>query len=422
MNKKRFTTKAVIVFIVAILILSVVFRFLSVKYSEKETDKANRLASIPLVEVMKPFNVDTKGEITAPGRVAAVKSADVIARVQGMILKQHYKDGDYVKQGQLLYTIDPEEFQIAFDKAKANLQSARANQYQAQKDFERASELVKNDFVSKSSYDQALAAKDAANASVQANQAALNDARRLLSYTKVTAPITGKISLPVVTVGNYLSSPNTVLTKIVSVDPIYVKYSLDSGLFNQMKENEIIPNSKQNTPIKVEVTLPDGTVYDKTGVADFSDNTISETTGAITLRATFPNPDAVLIPGDFVNVRVYSNKVLTRIAVPQSAVLQDTSGRYLFVIDENNVAHKRVIVTDGQKDDNWIILSGINADEKFVSSGVMKVRDGITVKTEEKNLEKIPETEETKDTPNIEEDEAKLPKSDENSENEEKTE
>ena len=400
MNKKLTIT----ITIVLVLLLSIAYRFFETKNSEKEQSEAIKKSMIPNVEANTPFEIETSSVIEAPGRVVAVKSADVIARVQGMIMSQHYKDGDLVKKGQLLYIIDPTEFQIAYDKAKANLDTAKAQQYQAQKDFERTKELVANDFVSKSEYDNALAARDAANATVKANIAAVNDAKRLLSYTRVTAPITGKISLPVVTVGNFLSSPNTVLTKVVSIDPIYVTYSLDSGIFASLKEDEIIPDSKNKKPIKVEIKLPDGSIYNKTGNADFFDNVISETTGSITLRATFPNPESTLIPGDFVGVKVYSNKKIKRMAVPMTAVLQDTNGRYLFVIDENNVAHKRSIETDGQQGNNWIIKSGIDKNEKYVETGIIKVRDGVTVNIIEKQTEDKNDAETKKDKAKKQED------------------
>lgn len=400
MNKKLTIT----ITIVLVLLLSIAYRFFETKNSEKEQSEAIKKSMIPNVEANTPFEIETSSVIEAPGRVVAVKSADVIARVQGMIMSQHYKDGDLVKKGQLLYIIDPTEFQIAYDKAKANLDTAKAQQYQAQKDFERTKELVANDFVSKSEYDNALAARDAANATVKANIAAVNDAKRLLSYTRVTAPITGKISLPVVTVGNFLSSPNTVLTKVVSIDPIYVTYSLDSGIFASLKEDEIIPDSKNKKPIKVEIKLPDGSIYNKTGNADFFDNVISETTGSITLRATFPNPESTLIPGDFVGVKVYSNKKIKRMAVPMTAVLQDTNGRYLFVIDENNVAHKRSIETDGEQGNNWIIKSGIDKNEKYVETGIIKVRDGVPVNIIEKQAEDKNDAETKKDEAKKQED------------------
>ena len=372
-------TKLTIISIIVVLIALLGWRFMLTKNAEKQQSQAIKASMMAQVDVINPYDVEVSNIVEAPGRVVAIKEADVIARVHGMLLNQHYKDGQLVKQGQLLYTIDPTEFKIAYDKAKANLDSAKAQQYQAQKDFERAAELVKSDFISKSAYDQALAVKDASNASVKAANAALNDANRLLSYTSIKAPITGKISYPIVTTGNYLASPNTVLTKIVSIDPIYVTYPMDSSLFNQLRQDEIIPNGKEQQPIRMQITLPNGKVYEKEGKADFFDNTISQTTGSITLRGVFPNPDSILIPGDFVNVKVFSNKVLTRLAVPQAAVLQDAEGKYLFTVDENNVAHKTKIVTDGQKGDDWLVVSGVTKEDKIISTGIIKVRDNAPV-------------------------------------------
>ena len=383
MNKKQLTVVAIIL----VLILCVVLRFFATKMAEKGQQMAIRESMTAQVDIISPFEIETSSIIEAPGRVMAMESVDVIARVQGMIFKQHYKDGDFVKKGQLLYTLDSNEFEIAVQSAQASLERAKASQYRAQKDFERASELVKSDYISKAAYDQALATRNEANANVKASQAALNDAIRLLGYTKIYAPITGKISMTDITVGNYLSSPNTVLTKIVKVDPIFVAYSLDSGVYGKLKDEEIIPNTNQTKDIKTEITLPDGTLYKYQGNADFLDNVISESTGSITLRSTFPNPEGRLIPGDFVNVKVYSNKVTSSLAVPQSAVLQDPNGRYLYTIDENNVAHKTYITTNGQKDDDWVVLSGVTKNDKIVASGISRVRDGAPVKIIENKKE-----------------------------------
>ena len=372
MTKTKITVAAIIVF----LILCVGVKYTSTKLMEK---KAASMIRLPQVDVGNAFDTETSNTIDAPGRVLATSTVDVIARIQGYVLKQHFKDGDFVKKGQLLYTLDDDSPRIALQKAQADLENAKAVQFKAQKDYERAVELVKSDYVSKSSYDQALAARNSANASVKACIAAVNDAKRLLSYTKVHAPITGKISMTAITVGNYLSSTNMVLTKLVAVDPIFVTYSLDSRIYAQLKNDEIMPNKNQTKDIKVEITLPDGTLYNKTGKADFVDNTISESTGAITLRATFPNPDGTLIPGDFVNVKVYSNKTITALAVPQAAVLQDSEGRYVYIVDEKDTVTKKYITVSGQKDNNWIVSSGITKDDKIVMSGIALLRDGIKV-------------------------------------------
>ena len=395
-------TKLTIIAIIAFLLLCVGVKYISGKIIEK---KIAEQIHLPVVEAGYAFDTETSSSISSPGRVVAIKSADVIARTTGVILQQNYKEGDIVQKGQLLYTLDSDNQAIALQKARADLENAKAAQFQAQKDYERAAELVKNDYVSKSAFDQALANRNSANARVKSAIAAVNDAKRILSYTKIYAPISGKISLTDITVGNYLSSPNMVLTKIVSQDPIYVTYSLDSGIFTQLKNDEIIPNKNQSGAIKVEVTLPDGTVYDKTGSADFFDNTISQSTGTITLRATFPNPDNVLIPGDFVNVKVYSNKVIKALAVPQTAVLQDSEGKYLYVIDDENVVHKRKITVSGEKDDNWIVTSGITKEEKFVEIGTVGVRDGLKVQIKEKEqkapLKKEEKPAETAETPAV---------------------
>ena len=369
-------TKITVAAIIAILILCVGVKYTSAKFMEK---KVASMMHLPQVDVGYAFDTETSSTIESPGRVLSTSTVDVIARISGYVLKQHFKDGDFVKQGQLLYTLDDDSPRIALQRAQADLENAKAGQFKAQKDFERAAELVKSDYISKASYDQALAARNSANANVKACIAAVNDAKRLLSYTKVHAPISGKISMTNITVGNYLSSPNMVLTKLVAVDPIFVTYSLDSGIYAQLKNDEIVPAKNQTKDIKVEVTLPDGSVYNKPGKADFVDNTISQSTGAITLRATFPNPDGTLIPGDFVNVKVYSNKTLTALAVPQAAVLQDAEGKYLYTVDENNMVHKKYITVSGQKDNNWIVSSGITKDEKIVMGGIAIIRDGVKV-------------------------------------------
>lgn len=380
MTKKKLT----VLIIIAILVLCVIFRYCSGKFDEKKQHMSIMESMTAHVEIMNPFDIEISNVIEAPGRVLAAESVDVIARVPGVILKQHYKDGDIVKKGQILYTLESNEYQIGVKNAQANLETAKANQYRAQKDFERAAELVKSDYISKAAYDQAYAAKNAANGNVKSAQAALDDARRLLGYTKIYAPITGKISMTKITEGNYMSSPNTVLTKIVKIDPIYVTYAIDSAVYGKLRNDEIIPGKNQTKDIKIEITLPDGTIYDRKGSVDFLDNVISETTGSITLRATFDNPEGRLISGDFVNVKVYSNKVLTSLAVPQKAVLQDSDGRYLFTVDENSIAHKTRITVSGQKDDNWLVTSGVTKKDKIISSGISLVRDGVPVKLVDK--------------------------------------
>ena len=187
-----------------------------------------------------------------------------------------------------------------------------------------------------------------------------------------------------VTEGNYITAQTGSLAKLVSLDPIYVTYSLDSKQFNQLKDDTILPTVKQNEPIRVELTLPDGTVYKHYGDEDFFGNEISQTTGSIPLRATFKNPDHALVPGDFVKVKIYSNTKHKKLIVPQAAVLQDSTGRYVYTLDAENKAVQTYITADGEYDKYFIVKEGLKAGDKFISDGVVGVMPGIPVRVVEK--------------------------------------
>ena len=289
-------------------------------------------------------------------------------------------EGDYVQKGQLLFSIDPQEYAINVNKAAASLQNAQAVAFRAQKDYERAKELVANDFIAKSTYDQNLAERNVANANIKSAAAQLSDAKRLLSYTKITAPVSGRIGMVNVTEGNYITAQTGPLAKLVSLDPIYVTYSLDSKQFNQLRDDTILPTVKQNEPIKVQIVLPDGTTYEHFGAEDFFGNEISQTTGSIPLRATFKNPEHILIPGDFVKVKIYSNTKHKKPVVPQAAVMQDSTGRYVYTVDADNKAVQTYITTEGDYGDYFIVKEGLKPGDKFIATGVIKVMNGMGVK------------------------------------------
>ena len=288
-----------------IIALLVFARFAYVKFTEAQTAKSRAAAMMPVVSLDSVKEEEISNSIEAPGRIAAKYSVDIVAKVSGSLLRKHFMEGDYVQKGQLLFSIDPQEYAINVNKAAASLQNAQAVAFRAQKDYERAKELVANDFIAKSTYDQNLAERNVANANIKSAAAQLSDAKRLLSYTKITAPVSGRIGMVNVTEGNYITAQTGPLAKLVSLDPIYVTYSLDSKQFNQLRDDTILPTVKQNEPIKVQIVLPDGTTYEHFGAEDFFGNEISQTTGSIPLRATFKNPEHILIPGDFVKVKIY---------------------------------------------------------------------------------------------------------------------
>ena len=287
--------------------------------------------------------------------------------------EKRFNEGDFVKKGQVLFIIEPQQYLIALNKAQADLATARAQAVKASKDFARSKELVAKDYIAKSTYDDTLAQRDVANASVKAAIAAVNDAKRNYNYTRITSPIDGRIGMLNVTQGNYVSTQSGALARVVSTNPIYVTYSVDSKQFANLRDNEIIPEDKKEQPISVEITLPDGTKYEHKGVEDFWDNQISQTTGTIALRATFKNPDNKLIPGDFVKVKVYSNKLNKKLVVPQDCVLQDSEGRYVYVVDKDSIARKKYIKVSNEYQKYWIVTSGLNAGDEYISQGLVKV-------------------------------------------------
>lgn len=363
-----------------IIALLVFARFAYVKFTEAQTAKSRAAAMMPVVSLDSVKEEEISNSIEAPGRITAKYSVDIVAKVSGSLLRKHFMEGDYVQKGQLLFSIDPQEYAINVNKAAASLQNAQAVAFRAQKDYERAKELVANDFIAKSTYDQNLAERNVANANIKSAAAQLSDAKRLLSYTKITAPVSGRIGMVNVTEGNYITAQTGPLAKLVSLDPIYVTYSLDSKQFNQLRDDTILPTVKQNEPIKVQIVLPDGTTYEHFGAEDFFGNEISQTTGSIPLRATFKNPEHILIPGDFVKVKIYSNTKHKKPVVPQAAVMQDSTGRYVYTVDADNKAVQTYITTEGDYGDYFIVKEGLKPGDKFIATGVIKVMNGMGVK------------------------------------------
>ncbi len=366
--------------VVALLFVLVFLRWGSGKIGEIMRGKYMAQAMIPKVTLGEIKEAQVSKTLEVPGRVVAKYSVDLIARVDGYLQKSHFKEGDFVKKGQVLFTIEPSQYTIASQKAQAELKSAQAQSKKAEVDFKRAKELVEKDFISKAAYDDRLAQRDVARANVQSATAALNDARRNYNYTKIASPTDGKIGSITITQGNYVSAQSGALARVVSMNPIYVLYSLDSKQFNELRNDTILPTVKQEQPIKVELTLADGTIYKYLGKEDFYGNEISATTGTIDLRATFENPENILIPGDFVKVKIYSNTLKNQVIVPQSATLQDTSGKYVYTLDEKNKAKMVRIETEGQYENNWIVSKGLKAGDKIIEKGALKVVEGAQVK------------------------------------------
>ncbi len=323
------------------------------------------------VQTMKPIVQEIYSESESAGRIEAKYSVDVIARINGWLQKRFFDEGAKIKKGQTLFLIEPDQYQIAVNNAAANVRQSQASYTNAEKELTRAKELVKQDYVSKSYYDEALATRDRTRAALDAARAQLADARLNLSYTKITSPIDGKIGKIIITEGNLVNTQSGPLARIVSIRPIYVYFNLKSSEFLKFRK---IDSSADFSNMNVTIQLADGSTYAENGKIEFVDNEVNETTGTISLRATFENADELLVPGDFVKVIVKSAQPRTVTLIPQSAALNDAQGYYVWGVDNENKAVRKDIKVSDEINKNWVVEEGLNPDDIFVAKGIQSIR------------------------------------------------
>ncbi len=374
--------KKILIITSAVILVLIGIRFSITKIGEIQRAKALALSSVPTVELGEVEEKEIYKSIEIPGRVQSMDKVDLVARIDGYLQKKHFKEGDFVKKGQLLFTIEPTQYLNNLNKAKADLENAKAVLYKATRDYDRGAELVKKDFISKSTYDGLKADKDAASAAVKSASAQLAEAQRNYGYTSIKSPVDGKIGSLQIQEGNYVTISSGTLATVIKTNPIYVKYSVDSKQFSELRNLNFIPK-KGEKPIKVDVILPNGSTYPIKGIQDFWDNQISTSTGTMDFRATFENNDHVLIPGDFVKVKVYSNQKNNVLVVPQEVVLQDSKGRYVYVADDKNSVQTKYFKDAGQYENYWIVKDGLNKGDKFIATNLTKLTPKMPVKIEQ---------------------------------------
>lgn len=372
--------KNIIIFL-SVIIAAILIRYGFSMFGTIMQGKAMKNKPAPSVTVQE---VETKNVIRsfeAPGRVVSKYRVDVMARISGYLLKSYFKEGDTVKAGQTLFLIEPTEYSNASNVAAANVKNLKAQLVYAEKQLARASELVKKDYIAKAQYDQILSQRDALRAQLASAQASLNDANRNLGYTRVKSPVNGKVGIINVTVGNYVSPTSGALTTINSTNPIYVTFPIESADFQALA----VADKSNNRNRKVELIMNGGVKYAKLGVQDFQDNKVDQTTGTVTMRATFDNPNNELIHGEFVTVKLYSNNPVEVPVAPITAVLENQAGKYVYKLDEKNLPQLVYVKTGEQNGDNWIIKEGLQKGDRIVTEGLQKVIPGkpVTIVTAE---------------------------------------
>lgn len=313
-----------------------------------------------------------------PGRTDAYRVAEVRPQVSGIILHRNFTEGSDVKAGESLYQIDPATYQAAYDNAKGELVKAQAAANIAHLTVKRYVPLVGTQYVSKQEYDQAVATAQQADASVVAAKAGVESARINLAYTKVTSPINGRIGKSSVTEGALVTNGQaTALATVQQLDPIYVDVTQSSSDFMRLKQQTSLQKGDTSS---VELLMENGQPYPLKGTLQFSDVTVDESTGSITLRALFPNPQHMLLPGMFVRARIDEGTQPDAILVPQQGVTRTPRGdATVLVVNEKNQVESRTVVAPQAIGDRWLITEGLKNGDRVIISGLQKVRPGITV-------------------------------------------
>ncbi|ECX5673684.1 multidrug efflux RND transporter periplasmic adaptor subunit AcrA [Salmonella enterica subsp. enterica serovar Lomalinda] len=330
----------------------------------------------------EPLQITTE----LPGRTVAYRIAEVRPQVSGIILKRNFVEGSDIEAGVSLYQIDPATYQATYDSAKGDLAKAQAAANIAELTVKRYQKLLGTQYISKQEYDQALADAQQATAAVVAAKAAVETARINLAYTKVTSPISGRIGKSSVTEGALVQNGQaSALATVQQLDPIYVDVTQSSNDFLRLKQELANGSLKQeNGKAKVDLVTSDGIKFPQSGTLEFSDMTVDQTTGSITLRAIFPNPDHTLLPGMFVRARLQEGTKPTALLVPQQGVTRTPRGdATVLVVGADNKVETRQIVASQAIGDKWLVTDGLKAGDRVVVSGLQKVRPGAQVKVQE---------------------------------------
>ena len=316
------------------------------------------------------------------GRLSATRSADVRARVAGVLLKRLYTEGSDVKAGQPLFQIDPAPLRAALDGALASLAQAEANATNAHITAQRSRQLLPSGLVSRSDLDNAEAAERSTAAAVQQAKAAVGTARINLSYASVTAPIAGRAGQQGVTEGALVGQGTaTLLTTVEQFDPIYVNFDQPAVDIERLRRAQAAGSVSmaRGRQVSVQVILADGTPYAHTGTLDFLDVSVDPATGAVALRGIIPNPDHQLLPGMFVGLRLTSGAVNRGFLVPQAGLLRDAQGAYVLVAGADDKVVQKRVTTESLAGPNWIVTEGLADGDRVIVSGTQSARPGSTV-------------------------------------------
>jgi len=306
------------------------------------------------------------------GRIAAIGAVDIRPRVSGYIDRIAFKEGDMVRAGDLLFVIDPRPYRATYDSAVAQLVRSRASAQLAEAQYKRAESLIKTDAISVDTYDTRNAALGQASADVHAAEAALATAKLNLDFTEVRSPIAGRVSRAQLTLGNLVQADQTVLTSVVSQDPVYVYFQPDEQSFLRYRELAR-KGERANSDNPVRVGLASETGFPHSGMMNFVNNQVDAATGTINVRATVPNPDGVFVPGLYARVQLEGRAEYMAMLIDDKAIMTDQDRKYVYVLGPEDKARRKDVVLGSVHDGLRVVQSGLDANDKVIVAGLQKI-------------------------------------------------
>lgn len=347
----------------------------------------------PKIEVAVPAQRPITRYLEATGNTAPIKNVDLVARVQGVLQAINYQDGTFVKEGTTLFTIEPETYKLKLDQAQAAQAGAEASVRQTDADFKRQSDLVQRQAVSQATLDNSTSARDNAQANLLQAQANTKIAQVNYGYTNVVAPFDGIVSAHLVSIGELVGAASpTQLATIVALDPIYVNFTVNEQdvlrIREEAKRRGMSTSELRQLPVEVALQTESG--YPHKGKLDYISPTLNQSTGTLAVRGILPNPDRVLLPGFFVRVRVPFDEQKDALMVPDVAIGSDQAGRYVLVVNGDNVVEQRKVQTGPLDGDLRVIETGLKPDDRVVTTGLLRAIPGQKVDPQLKKIDAQP--------------------------------
>ena len=338
-------------------------------------DKSKTKTTVQTVTVEKAISKTIPVYYDFVGNTQSIQSVNITARVEGYLTERNFKDGQNVKKGDLLFVIDPRTYQASLDEAEAQLEKDRAAFNYSMEQVERYQPLVKKQYITTDEYDQYVTQSDEALAAVKADEAQVVQAELNLSYCYMRAPFSGRIGRRMVDVGNLVgvAGQDNTLATLVKLDPIYVYFSPTE------RDIAILTQQYNKGKLKAYVVLPDEKIYPEEGYVDFIDNTVDESTGTITMRAVIPNPEKLVLPGQYTKIRLYVDDKPDAVLVPQKAVMSQQGEHIVYVLGEGNKVDSTQVTTGSQYKEYTVIEKGLKAGQVVITDGLQKIQDGAEV-------------------------------------------